>query len=70
MNATASDATVTLDGTTGTVAFTLSVRGGKAQVGPGADVSALEPLYEAPITFNLTKTGGLWLIDGVSVGAV
>lgn len=70
LNATASDATVTLDGTTGTVAFTLSVQGGKAQVGPGADVSALEPLYEAPITFSLTKTGGLWLIDGVSVGAV
>jgi len=70
LSATASDVTVTLDGATGTVAFTLSVEGAKAQVGPGEDVAALEPLYEAPVTLSLTKTGGLWLIDGVSVGAV
>ncbi|MBD3175631.1 MAG: hypothetical protein GF320_10655 [Armatimonadia bacterium] len=62
------DAAVELDGDAGMATFTLAVSGAQAQVGAGADVTEMQPIYEAPMTLSLTRSGDLWLIDGIEVG--
>jgi hypothetical protein len=68
LQGSADDVAVELDGAAGTVTFTLTVKGAQARVGAGADVTEMEPVYEAPMTVSLTRSGDLWLINGIEVG--
>lgn len=68
LEASVSDVKVNLEADRGTASFVLAVSGAKAQVGPGADMSELEPLYKGPVTLSLARSGSLWRIDGGSIG--